>query len=271
MTIIFTILSQHGAVAASDSLVAQITQVDSEVINVTFDPLFDKTFSVGDWLIGACSNLMFLSGKSIGEHINSLFLDRLPMPTERCMKTFIEFLHGYFTSEVMDHQSRKVTVFMASRIGPPEIQWIDVRPQKNDPTSRQLTVEAGCSTCWVVGGDDNAKALVSQRLSELGDKPLRYTTEDLERLSRDLVNQGIAASGYYPEAPAEKTCGGIPMIKTLRFKHSPAKPTLSRKDEPLELKIAPFFQAEKQVGRNNPCPCGSGKKYKKCCMSRTKG
>jgi preprotein translocase subunit SecA len=23
--------------------------------------------------------------------------------------------------------------------------------------------------------------------------------------------------------------------------------------------------AKKQVGRNEPCPCGSGKKYKKCC------
>jgi uncharacterized protein YecA (UPF0149 family) len=22
---------------------------------------------------------------------------------------------------------------------------------------------------------------------------------------------------------------------------------------------------EKKVGRNDPCPCGSGKKYKKCC------
>ena len=23
--------------------------------------------------------------------------------------------------------------------------------------------------------------------------------------------------------------------------------------------------AEKKIGRNEPCPCGSGKKYKKCC------
>ena len=23
--------------------------------------------------------------------------------------------------------------------------------------------------------------------------------------------------------------------------------------------------AEQKVGRNDPCPCGSGKKYKKCC------
>jgi tetratricopeptide (TPR) repeat protein len=26
------------------------------------------------------------------------------------------------------------------------------------------------------------------------------------------------------------------------------------------------FIAEKKVGRNDPCPCGSGKKYKKCCL-----
>jgi len=25
---------------------------------------------------------------------------------------------------------------------------------------------------------------------------------------------------------------------------------------------------EEKVGRNNPCPCGSGKKYKKCCMKK---
>ena len=24
----------------------------------------------------------------------------------------------------------------------------------------------------------------------------------------------------------------------------------------------------KKIGRNDPCPCGSGKKYKKCCLNR---
>lgn len=27
-----------------------------------------------------------------------------------------------------------------------------------------------------------------------------------------------------------------------------------------------FLNAKKKVGRNDPCPCGSGKKYKKCCL-----
>ncbi len=24
-----------------------------------------------------------------------------------------------------------------------------------------------------------------------------------------------------------------------------------------------------KIGRNDPCPCGSGKKYKKCCLMKT--
>ncbi|GGW92385.1 UPF0149 family protein [Alteromonas halophila] len=30
---------------------------------------------------------------------------------------------------------------------------------------------------------------------------------------------------------------------------------------------APYHNAMKKVGRNDPCPCGSGRKYKKCCLS----
>jgi SWIM/SEC-C metal-binding protein len=35
----------------------------------------------------------------------------------------------------------------------------------------------------------------------------------------------------------------------------------------LELLLNPTAtrRVEKKIGRNEPCPCGSGKKYKKCC------
>jgi uncharacterized protein YecA (UPF0149 family) len=29
----------------------------------------------------------------------------------------------------------------------------------------------------------------------------------------------------------------------------------------------PFRRSDAKVGRNDPCPCGSGKKFKKCCGS----
>ena len=33
-----------------------------------------------------------------------------------------------------------------------------------------------------------------------------------------------------------------------------------------EPAIAQVIRTEPKIGRNDVCPCGSGKKYKKCCM-----
>jgi SEC-C motif domain protein len=37
---------------------------------------------------------------------------------------------------------------------------------------------------------------------------------------------------------------------------------------PLREGPAPFREAAQRPGRNDPCPCGSGKKYKHCCLSK---
>lgn len=38
-----------------------------------------------------------------------------------------------------------------------------------------------------------------------------------------------------------------------------------RKGIAKEYRVAHIYIAEKTTGRNDPCPCGSGKKFKKCC------
>jgi len=37
-------------------------------------------------------------------------------------------------------------------------------------------------------------------------------------------------------------------------------------DRFLEAPAIPYIRPAEKIGRNDPCPCGSGKKYKKCCM-----
>jgi len=32
-----------------------------------------------------------------------------------------------------------------------------------------------------------------------------------------------------------------------------------------DLLREPYVRSEPKIGRNDPCPCGSGKKYKRCC------
>jgi uncharacterized protein YecA (UPF0149 family) len=41
--------------------------------------------------------------------------------------------------------------------------------------------------------------------------------------------------------------------------------------KPVKVEPTPLQLARRpvpRVGRNEPCPCGSGKKFKKCCMTR---
>jgi preprotein translocase subunit SecA len=52
------------------------------------------------------------------------------------------------------------------------------------------------------------------------------------------------------EVPAQRTRASLPMIES-RGESADAVPVTVRRDT-------------KKVGRNDPCPCGSGKKYKKC-------
>ncbi len=59
-------------------------------------------------------------------------------------------------------------------------------------------------------------------------------------------------------------------IEGMEFQHASAG-TLSASEEVAEMEAEaesedkPFVRSERKVGRNEPCPCGSGKKYKQCC------
>jgi hypothetical protein len=94
----------------------------------------------------------------------------------------------------------------------------------------------------------------------------------------DLPHQLVAVSLIlgvdFPELPVWKEEAAIRQarieqrIRELRLPTpAPARPPPGPQD--LERKPAPFQRLEKKVGRNDPCPCGSGKKFKKCCMNKT--
>jgi preprotein translocase subunit SecA len=57
----------------------------------------------------------------------------------------------------------------------------------------------------------------------------------------------------------------------VQYHHAPYEEALGE-EEPLEgqeaqerpEKLQPFVRQGGKIGRNDPCPCGSGKKYKQC-------
>ncbi|MGZ8385262.1 MAG: preprotein translocase subunit SecA [Nitrospira sp.] len=77
----------------------------------------------------------------------------------------------------------------------------------------------------------------------------RVKSDTLDRL---FHVQAVRHEGEQPAPPPQ------PIIS-----NPPPKLTLNRGDEQITAQ-APAQRTENKVGRNDPCPCGSGKKYKKC-------
>ena len=53
----------------------------------------------------------------------------------------------------------------------------------------------------------------------------------------------------------------ITVLMNLKFVENP------KNDNKVESNKTRFKELDRKVSRNEPCPCGSGKKYKKCCGS----
>ena len=54
--------------------------------------------------------------------------------------------------------------------------------------------------------------------------------------------------------------------QNMKFNHASSPDALGNQSatRPENMDMAPFVRSQKKVGRNQPCPCGSGKKYKQC-------
>lgn len=93
--------------------------------------------------------------------------------------------------------------------------------------------------------------------------------DQLEAELDDSSNYGMAKSMFMAGQSAGfdmTTQEGLDQFR-MAFNRS-----ITPEPEPLELPdyapaVAPIERTQQRVGRNDPCPCGSGRKYKKCCGS----
>lgn len=91
-------------------------------------------------------------------------------------------------------------------------------------------------------------------------KPIRFRVQTEEKLQQIAYlcdqNGWIFIGGYEPNEP-EDICEIEYMLNPKAFS---SQPRMGNSDS-----ITVAYESPK-IGRNEPCPCGSGKKYKKCCM-----
>ncbi len=77
----------------------------------------------------------------------------------------------------------------------------------------------------------------------------------VEQLDERFVGSTWVDSRATHDSPAER-CGGM----------TPEQEQVMNSGGGEDVKIEPIRNRGQTVGRNDPCPCGSGKKYKNCHM-----
>ncbi len=89
----------------------------------------------------------------------------------------------------------------------------------------------------------------------------------LERVKREVVSL-LARVQVRAEQDVEALEQQRRTQTPMQFEHAEAASAIAAGDEPPpagdEESHKPFTRDERKVGRNEPCPCGSGKKYKQC-------
>jgi preprotein translocase subunit SecA len=100
----------------------------------------------------------------------------------------------------------------------------------------------------------------------------------LRHIREDVISMFFRAEITVEPRPVRRRRGGqektgsLPSLEELRRREAAqeaaarGEPFGQRQEAP-EVKARPI-RLEERVGRNDPCPCGSGKKYKKCCMDK---
>jgi len=92
-----------------------------------------------------------------------------------------------------------------------------------------------------------------------------FTLEDFDRTAGLAHKDPAGFAGFHSEGvhPLEDAIGALETWMR------PAANTFDEDPEYLDSTPfeGPYVNPLRDVGRNDPCPCGSGKKYKKCCLA----
>jgi hypothetical protein len=148
---------------------------------------------------------------------------------------------------------------------------------KRHPESREAAVKALCRT--LAGFQENDEGVNGFIVSDLLDLKATEAAELIERAhAADRVD--VTISGNWNDVRKELGVSGLGLVPEelanmqWGWAHEPEDDSdnvyASNKDHvPADDVTAPIRSSGKG-GRNEPCPCGSGKKYKKCCGGRSR-
>ena len=244
------IYDQRRMVLDGEDLKSYIRSMTEEIIDAIIDPVVLESKNPADWNLNkAWEDLGRITSRFNGmlsytdEQLAALDEDTLREDVKACFAK----LYDEKEAEIGAEQMREVERMIMLRV-------VDNRWMDHIDAMDQLKNGIGLRA---IGQQDPAQAyakegfdMFDEMIADIREETVRfcYNVTVTTRTERRRTTSGTASKEDY----VDNTSGG------------PASAPKAEKTGKQETVV----RNEPKIGRNDPCPCGSGKKYKNCCMNK---
>ena len=244
------IYDQRRMVLDGEDLKSYIRSMTEEIIDAIIDPIVLESKNPAEWNLNkAWEDLGRITSRFNGmlsytdEQLAALDEDTLREDVKACFAK----LYDEKEAEIGAEQMREVERMIMLRV-------VDNRWMDHIDAMDQLKNGIGLRA---IGQQDPAQAyakegfdMFDEMIADIREETVRfcYNVTVTTRTERRRTTSGTASKEDY----VDNTSGG------------PASAPKAEKTGKQETVV----RNEPKIGRNDPCPCGSGKKYKNCCMNK---
>ena len=172
--------------------------------------------------------------------------------------------------------SREEYQKLTGKEGPPAFGSNVIKKKKINQFTHLYQMEADIQrqvNDWIEEGTEESARKLERLAKECGDNEEMLHTLGSLYAGMEMYDDALRIYDMLMRGhPGDKTDleSSVSFIQSLKKEmNTPSDRMDFWYDEP-EEKIVPFRREAKKIMPNDPCPCGSGKKYKKCCGRNTK-
>ncbi len=252
------IYDQRRKVLFGDDIKDYIMEMMEDLVRTTIQPITLASKYAEEWDMDMLNeNLKRITGRFEG--VSYTDEERLELTEEKLTEDVLGIFTGLYVDkekEIGEERMREVEKMILLRVV--DNHWmdhIDAMDELKQGIGLRALGQINPANAYAAEGFDMFEAMVA----EIREEAVRYcysVTINTGTERRQVIVGGEGRKDEFrDDAPQRRPAQGQAMPKQAPKPEEPKKPVTVRRETP-------------KVGRNDPCPCGSGKKYKNCCMNK---
>lgn len=251
------IYDQRRKVLFDDDIKGYITEMADDIVTTTVEPITIASKYPEEWDIEMLNeNLKEVTGRFAG--LNYTEDEQLALTEETLTQDALDIFHKMYEekeAEIGTERMRDLEKMILLRVV--DNHWmdhIDAMDDLKQGIGLRALGQINPANAYAAEGFDMFEAMVD----EIRQEAVRYcynVTLNTGTERKQIIIGGEGRKDDFKDDAGQRRPAQQSMPQQAPTPQQPKKPVTVRREEP-------------KIGRNDPCPCGSGKKYKNCCMNK---